>query len=1190
MPFKRWSRLAAAALAASPLAAADTRETAPVAFEWFEYAGRDARFAEPVAPGSYRNPILAGFYPDPSLTRVGGDFYLVTSSFAYAPGIPIFHSRDLVHWRQLGHVLERPSQLRLQGLGVSRGVFAPALSHHRGTFYLANTMVDGGGNFFVTATDPAGPWSDPVWLPEVDGIDPSFFFDDDGRAYLLNNGPPPGGKPLYDGHRAIWIQEFDPRQRKLVGPRSIIVDGGVDISKQPIWIEGPHLFRRGSWYYLICAEGGTGLGHSEVVFRSRSPTGPFVPWERNPILTQRDLPAGRPHPVSSTGHADLVEAPDGSWWAVFLGCRPYQGDFYNTGRETFLLPVTWVDDWPSILPPQTPVPPQVASPTFAAPDPSPSPLTGNFAWRDEFDRATLDPAWNLLRSAADPPWDLRTKPGALLLTPRRETLGGTGTPAFVGRRQQHTTFDAALRLLVPRGPEVSAGIAAFQNETHHFFLGVRRTVAGPEVFLERADSARPPETVARAALPGSAAAVSLKISGDGAAYSFFHDADGRGWRALREREDGRLLSTAVAGGFVGTYLGPYARLASAATDAAPATPPPGAKVSTFPLSRVRLLDGPFSHAQELNLAYLRSLDVDRLLAPFRTEAGLPARAVKYPNWESSGLEGHTAGHYLTALAQAWAATGEAEFKRRLDYLVGELAGCQKAQGDGYVGAVPGGRRLWAEVAAGELRVEGFAINGKWVPWYNLHKLFAGLRDAHLIGESAPARDVLLGLAGWCAALTARLSDAQVQEMLRAEHGGMNEVLADVFALTRDPKHLALAERFSHRALLDPLHRREDRLDGLHANTQIPKVIGCARIAELRGEPDGCPAAPYFWEAVVRRRTVAIGGNSVREHFNPAHDFSSMVESREGPETCNTYNMLRLTEQLFRGRPAASYADFYERALYNHILSSQHPGHGGFVYFTPMRPRHYRVYSHPSQGFWCCVGSGMESHGKHGRFVYAHSGDDLYVNLFIASTLDWPERGLRVRQDTAFPDEPRTRLRLTLGRPLRFTLRVRHPGWVDGALQVRVNGRPRVVASQPVSYAAITRLWRDGDRVDVELPMRTRIERLPDGSDYVAILHGPLVLAAETGRQGLDGLIADDGRMAHLPAGPELPLDSAPTLAGNVDTLAAQVPPVPGRPLTFQAPAIIRPEEARGLELVPFFRVHDSRYILYWRVVAPAAGS
>jgi len=617
-------------------------------------------------------------------------------------------------------------------------------------------------------------------------------------------------------------------------------------------------------------------------------------------------------------------------------------------------------------------------------------------------------------------------------------------------------------------------------------------------------------------------------------------------------------------------------------------PAPAGEVTTFPLSRVRILDGPFKHAQDLNIDYVRALEPDRLLAPYRTEAGLTPKAIKYPNWESTGLEGHTTGHYLTALAQIWAATGDPEMKQRLDYMIAELAACQQANGNGYVGAIPGSRQLWDQIAGGTLRVERFAINGKWVPWYNLHKLFAGLRDAYLVGGNAQARSVLTGLADWADRLVSKLSDAQMQTMLGAEHGGMNEVMADVFAMTNDRRYLALAQRFSHRALLDRLEHHEDSLTGLHANTQIPKAIGYARIAEVGGDPAGLDAAKFFWQTVVRRRTVAFGGNSVHEHFNPPDDFSSMIESREGPETCNTYNMLRLTERLFRADPSAEYADFYERALFNHILSTEHPVHGGFVYFTPIRPRHYRVYSQPSQCFWCCVGTGMENHGKYGQFIYAHRGDDLFVNLFIASTLTWPERGLALRQETSFPDEARTRLVLALERPERFTLRVRHPVWVAaGDFQIRVNGDTWRDRSPSSSYAAITRDWQDGDRVEIDLPMHTTIERLPDQSDYVAILRGPIVLAARTGAEQVDSLIAGDGRMAHVSTGPYLPLDSAPMLVGDVPALTDHIRPVQGRPMTFTASDIIRPAQSANLELVPFFRVHDSRYMIYWRAVAPA---
>lgn len=533
---------------------------APVAFAWFEYAGHDTVFEAPLPAGHFRNPILAGFYPDPAICRVGDDFYLVNSTFAYFPGIPIFHSRDLVNWRQIGNVIDRPTQLAYDGLGVSRGIFAPTLSHHNGTFYLLCTMVDAGGNFLVTATDPAGPWSDPVWLG-FDGIDPSLFFDDTtGRAWLVNNGEPPDHKPLYQGHRAIWIQEFDAAARKLVGPRQIIINGGVDLSKKPSWIEGPHLFRRGGWYYLCCAEGGTSLQHSQVIFRSASPTGPFVPWTENPILTQRDLDGDAPHAVTCTGHADLVEGPDGNWWSVFLACRPYARGFQTTGRETFLLPVRWTEDgWPQILPPGVRVPYVVASPAGTTLAPSEMPFSGNFTARDEFDGAKLALSWLSLRTSPEPRWTVAG--GALQLMPSADALSGKGRPAFVARRIQHARFEASAALTPPAAPGVAAGIAAFQNETHHDFLGVRRTAAGLEVFLERLNG-NAPEIVARKPI-ADAPTLALRIAGHDDTMSFAFRAGGGAWQTLvADAPTGPITVQAAGGGlhFTGAVVGPHARL------------------------------------------------------------------------------------------------------------------------------------------------------------------------------------------------------------------------------------------------------------------------------------------------------------------------------------------------------------------------------------------------------------------------------------------------------------------------------------------------------------------------------------------------------------------------------------------------------------------------------------------------------
>lgn len=528
------------------------------AFDWFEYTGTDAWFEQPAGPDTYRNPVLAGFYPDPSITRVGDVYYLVNSSFAWYPGVPIFRSTDLVHWTQIGHVLDRPPLLPVQGLGVSRGVFAPTIRYHDGRFYLINTLVDAGGNFYVTATDPAGPWSDPVWLPEIDGIDPSLFFDDDGRAYVVSNGPP-DYEPLYPGHTAIWIQELDLAAGRLTGPREVIVDGGVDISKHPIWIEGPHLFRVGEWYYLIAAEGGTEFDHSEVVFRSRKPFGPYEPGPKNPMLTQRTLDPSRPFPVIATGHADFVETPSGEWWSVFLGCRPYAGILYNTGRETFLHPVTWEDGWPKILDPEKPVPLAFPVPELPASGPAPTPLSGNFTWRDEFDGDRVALAWNSLRGPPDAWLDLDASPGAATLTATKERLSGSSTPAFLARRQQHRSFAAttALELSFPR--QMSAGIAAFQNEAHFFYLGVRRDVDRWTVFLERASGAAPEVMAEQAVDAGEGARMELRVEADGRPYTFSYRVGTDAWIVLADGADGSLLSTQVAGGFVGSYVGIYAR-------------------------------------------------------------------------------------------------------------------------------------------------------------------------------------------------------------------------------------------------------------------------------------------------------------------------------------------------------------------------------------------------------------------------------------------------------------------------------------------------------------------------------------------------------------------------------------------------------------------------------------------------------
>ncbi|MFL9831277.1 glycoside hydrolase family 127 protein [Flavobacterium sp. ST-87] len=605
------------------------------------------------------------------------------------------------------------------------------------------------------------------------------------------------------------------------------------------------------------------------------------------------------------------------------------------------------------------------------------------------------------------------------------------------------------------------------------------------------------------------------------------------------------------------------------------------QLESFPLSSVRLLESPFQKAQQTDMKYILELDADRLLAPYLKEAGLMPLKDNYGNWENTGLDGHIGGHYLSALSEMYAATGNLQIKERLDYMLDNLEKCQLKNGDGYIGGVPGSKQLWADIAKGKIDAGGFSLNGKWVPWYNIHKVYAGLVDAYTLTDNDKAKKMLVQLSDWCLKLVDNLSDEQIQLMLKSEHGGMNEVFADVAAITGDKKYLALAEKFSHKTILNPLLENHDKLNGLHANTQIPKVIGFMRVAEVGGDAKWADAANFFWNTVVANRTISIGGNSVREHFNPTDDFSSMLESREGPETCNSYNMLKLSKHLFLAHPDSKYMDYYEGTTYNHILSSQHPD-GGFVYFTPIRPRHYRVYSEPQESFWCCVGSGLENHGKYGEMIYAHNANDLYVNLFIPSTLDWKEKGLKLTQNTKFPFEEQSTLILDLKKAQKFAVKFRYPSWVnDGELKIKVNGKEVAFVKDANSYVAIDRKWKPGDVISIVLPMHNKTEQLPDKSNWVSFLRGPVVLAAVTDTSDLTGLTADGSRMGHIASGSIYPIEEAPMLVSNSTDLAQSIIAVKNKPFTYSISDITYQDQFKDLQLVPFFQIHDARYMLYW---------
>ena len=613
--------------------------------------------------------------------------------------------------------------------------------------------------------------------------------------------------------------------------------------------------------------------------------------------------------------------------------------------------------------------------------------------------------------------------------------------------------------------------------------------------------------------------------------------------------------------------------------------------NTFSLSEVQLLDGPFKHAMELNVDVLLQYDTDRLLAPFLKEAGLPKKAEYFPNW--AGLDGHVGGHYVSALAIHYAATGNEACKERLDYVLAELKRCQDKNGNGYVGGVPDSERLWGEVKSGNY---GF-VNRYWVPWYNIHKTYAGLRDAWMYAGSEMAKDMFLKLCDWGCDVTGSLTDEEMERMCGQEFGGMNEVYADAYQITGDTKYLKVAKRFAHHWLLDSMAKGVDNLDNRHANTQVPKVVGHARTAEmlqLAGEETDAAyyqkASEFFWETVVNTRSLALGGNSRREHFASADDCKSYVDDREGPESCNTNNMMKLTQNLFRMTGDVRYADYYERAMFNHILSTQHPEHGGYVYFTSARPAHYRVYSAPNSGMWCCVGTGMENHGKYGEFIYTHTNDELYVNLFVASQLDWKEKKFSLKQETNFPNEETVRFTVDSRKSQKLKLKIRCPWWVKpGEMKVICKGKDYAIGAQPSSYIEIERKWKKGDVIEVTMPMSITVEELPNLPNYIAIMRGPILMGARMGNHRLDGLVANDGRWAHIAHGPLVSLFDTPFLIGERQEIVQKLQnmqPVNGKPMHFTVPGLFD-GKFKDLELEPFSSIHESRYMMYWLSMSKA---
>jgi len=645
--------------------------------------------------------------------------------------------------------------------------------------------------------------------------------------------------------------------------------------------------------------------------------------------------------------------------------------------------------------------------------------------------------------------------------------------------------------------------------------------------------------------------------------------------ALTRRQALKLLGS----GALLVATGPVTARAASELSGRSSTASPA--LETFPLTDVRLFEGPFLEAQNRDEAYLLKLEADRMLHNFRVNAGLEPKAPVYGGWESVQTwadiraHGHTLGHYLAAASLMFASTGHEEMKRRVDYIVSELKVCQDAGKTGLVCAFPDKTEQIDNLVAGRRAVG--------VPWYTLHKIFAGLRDAHLFCSSALARDVLVKLTDWAGEVTKSMTDDQFQRMLGVEHGGMNEVLADVYALTNDKKHLALAERFCHQAVLTPLSEGRDTLNGLHSNTQIPKIVGFERLYQLTGKPQYHAAAEFFWKTVTGTRSFVTGGNGDSEHFFPINEFARHLSSAKTMETCCSHNMLRLTRLLFTSDPTAAYGDYYERTLFNAILGSQDPDTGMITYFQSTRPGYIKLFCTPFDSFWCCTGTGIENHAKYGDSIYFRGKadgpqhDSIYVNLFIASTLNWKEKGVTIRQDTSFPEIGKSRLEIKADSQLKFTLHIRHPGWAETA-SLSINGGAAKVSREPGTFVAMDRSWKNGDVVEVEMPMKVRMEPLPGTTDTAAVVYGPIVLVGALGHDVKPG---EDLHVNERTIGSVFnePID-IPTFAGALADIPAKIKPT-GAALTFKTDGVGRPGD---VTMVPYYKMAHQHYNMYWRIL------
>ena len=598
-------------------------------------------------------------------------------------------------------------------------------------------------------------------------------------------------------------------------------------------------------------------------------------------------------------------------------------------------------------------------------------------------------------------------------------------------------------------------------------------------------------------------------------------------------------------------------------------------LNPFRLDQVKLLDSPFRDAMELDKKYLLSLDMDRLLVDYRKVAGLTSSVEPYGGWEQQGLNGHTLGHYLSACSMMFAATGEEEFNRRVNYIVDALYDIQKTRGSGYIGGI---KPDFFEKSAfdPEVEVRNFRFGGVWSPWYNIHKVFAGLIDANTYCKSEKAVEVVTGLADWAVNISNQLPDSLFKRMLDCEFGGINDALAELYSITGKDDYLGLAVRFDHEKVFNPLEKGEDKLNGLHANTQIPKMIGAARIYGLTGNEKYRNIASNFWDIVVYHHTYIQGGNSSGEYFGPADSLASRI-SDATCETCNTYNMLKLTRHLFMMTGDIKYADYYEQALFNHILASQDHETGMMLYFAALEPGYFKIFNSPEQSFWCCTGTGMENHTKYGNSIYYHDDQGVWINLFIASELDWEDKGFTIRQETSFPENDKITITILAAPVKNVPVNIRIPWWAFSGASVQINDEEPESGAEPGSFITISRKWKEGDLIRIQLPMSIHISTLPDNDRKFATMFGPVVLAGNFGETGLprEWHYPDDnvGNAREANKGFQVP-----EIVGDLNKPDEWIIPVESKPLTFRTVNAGIPEDVL---LVPFYKINYERYTIYF---------